>query len=113
MRQALHMTLKQLAARAGVTTSTIAQAERGEAAGKLSLATLKAMAQAMECEFMYAFVPKSDIASVMKKAARQKAKRLLTSADVHMTLEDQGVKQSMEERIELLAEKFFKKGDVW
>ncbi len=113
MRQALGLTLKQLARRVGVTTATTAQAERGEAQGKVTIATLKMMAQAMECEFMYAFVPKSDIQDLMKEAARKKARLLLESADVHMTLEDQKVNQSLEERVERLAEKFFKKGDVW
>ncbi|OFZ55974.1 MAG: hypothetical protein A2428_09505 [Bdellovibrionales bacterium RIFOXYC1_FULL_54_43] len=71
------------------------------------------MANAMECEFVYAFVPKTDIDELLKQAARAKAKRTLASADVHMTLEDQRVEQSLEERVELLASKLLEKGDVW
>ena len=107
------MTLKQLAGRTGLSLPSIAQAERNEAAGRTSIATLKKMANAMECEFIYAFVPKTDIDELMKQAARAKAKRTLESADVHMTLEDQRVEQSFQERVELLAMKLMEKGDIW
>ena len=113
IRSSLGMTLKQLAERTKLSLPSIAQAERSEAAGRVSIATLKKMANAMECEFVYAFVPKTDLEEVMKQAAREKAKRTLVSADVHMTLEDQRVEQSMQERIELLANKLLEKGDVW
>ena len=113
MRRSLNMTLKQLADRAGLSLPTVAQAERGEAVGRATLNTLKKMAHAMECELVYAFVPKTDIDELMKKAARAKAKRTLTSADVHMTLEDQRVEQSFDERVERLANKLLTKGDVW
>src|SRR4051812_11027573 len=98
MRQALNMTLKQLAGRAKLSLPTVAQAERGEAAGRTTISTLKKMAEAMNCDFVYAFVPKTDIEEVMKQAARAKAKRTLAAADLHMTLEDQRVDQSLEER---------------
>ncbi len=113
LRQSLNMTLKQLANRTNLSTPTVAQAERGEAAGKITISTLKTMAHAMECEFIYAFVPRTDIDIIMKNAAQEKAKKLLANADTHMTLEDQRVKQSIEERINRLADQLFQKGDVW
>ncbi|MGK5081952.1 helix-turn-helix domain-containing protein [Bdellovibrionota bacterium FG-1] len=113
MRQSLSMTLKQLATRTGLSIPTVAQAERGEAVGKVTINTLKTMAQAMDCELIYAFVPKTDLDQLMKKAALKKAAILLSTADVHMTLEDQRVNESVEKRIERLAEKLLKKGDVW
>lgn len=113
MRHSLGMTLKQLAGRTGLSLATVAQAERGEAAGRTTLSTLKKMADAMECDFVYAFVPRTDIEDVMKQAARAKAKRTLATADVHMTLEDQRVNQALEERIERLADKLLEKGEIW
>ncbi len=113
IRSSLNMTLKQLADRTSLSLSSIAQAERSEAAGRASIATLKKMANAMECEFVYAFVPRTGIDELIKQAARAKAKRTLVSADVHMTLEDQRVEQSMQKRVELLAKKLLEKGDVW
>lgn len=116
IRRALGMTLQQLAKRAGLSVSTIAHIERSEAAGTASLNTLKKVAAALECEFIYAFVLKNDaedIEAILKKSARKKAREILAVADTHMTLEDQQVKQSLEERIERLAEKLIQKGDVW
>jgi predicted DNA-binding mobile mystery protein A len=113
MRRSLNMTLKQLAGRAGLSLPTIAQAERGEAAGRATLSTLRKMAHAMDCELIYAFVPKTDIDEIMKRAAREKAKRILATADVHMTLEDQRVEQSFQDRVERLASKLLENGDVW
>ncbi len=113
MRQALGMTLSKLAKHAHLSIGTIAQIERGEAAGKITLKSLKKIAEAMECEFVYAFVPQDDLELILKKAALKKAKLLLATADTHMSLEDQQVKQSMESRIERLANRLIEKGDVW
>ena len=112
-RHALGMTLEKLAERAGVSKTTAAQAERGEVHGKLTMDTLKKMATAMDCEFIYAFVPKDPIKDLLKKHAVLKAKKLLKQADTHMLLEDQQVKLSIDERVSLLAEKLLQKGDVW
>lgn len=113
MRQSLNMTLKQLAKRTELSLPSVAQAERGEATGRATISTLKKMAKAMECEFVYAFVPKTDIDELMKQAAHAKAKRSLATADVHMTLEDQRVEQTFQERVERLANKLLEKGDIW
>ena len=113
MRRILNMTLKKLADRVGVSIGTVAQAERGEAAEKVTIGTLKAMAQAMECELVYAFIPKGDIDELLKKQALEKAKRILSTADIHMTLENQRVEQNFQDRLERLASKLFDKGDVW
>lgn len=113
MRQSLGMTLKQLAGRANLSIPTIAQAERAEVAGRMTVSTLNTMARAMGCEFVYAFVPKIDIDEMMKRAATEKAKSILATADVHMTLEDQRVEQSFEDRVQRLVAKLLKKGDVW
>ena len=113
MRQALGMTLKKLGERAGVALPTVAQAERGEAKGKITLETLKKMAEAMECEFMYAFVPNKSVKEVLTHKAFAKAKQLLKNANTHMTLEDQHVEEDEKGRIERLARRLLEKGEVW
>lgn len=112
-RHALNMTLEKLAERAGVAKTTAAQAERGEVEGKLTMETLKKMAAAMDCEFVYAFVPKEPLKNILEKQALIKAKKLLKNADTHMLLEDQQVKGSQDERISRLAGKLLQKGDIW
>lgn len=113
MRQALGMTLKKLAERSSVTTSAIAQAERAESKGKITIETLKKIANAMECDFVYAFVPQKSVKSVLREKALEKARRLLKEVDTHMTLEDQRVEQDLKTRIERLANTLIEKGDVW
>ena len=113
MRQALGMTLKKLSERTSVSVASVAQAERSEAKGKVTIATLKKMAEGMDCEFIYAFVPRKTIKETLKARALQKAKQLLAQADTHMTLENQKVEQDLNERIEMLAKTLLNKGDVW
>lgn len=113
MRTILGMTLKDLAIRAGVSTPTVAQSERREAEGKVTLETLRKIAKSMECEFVYAFIPKSDIKTLLKSKALKKAEEILARADTHMALENQKVTGDKKMRIERLAKNLYEKGDVW
>lgn len=67
----------------------------------------------MECEFVYAFVPKKSVKDILNKNALDKATRILLVADTHMELEDQQVTQDIKIRIKSLANKLIEKGDVW
>lgn len=113
MRTALGLTLSELGSLVSLSTASVAQAERREADGQVSLSTLKKMAEAMDCELIYAFVPKKDIKTMVHDQAFEKARKTLGIADLHMKLEDQKVEGNEEERIERLAKKFIEKGDIW
>lgn len=113
IRKVLGISLSNLAKRAGVSKPTVAQAERREADGKVTLGTLKKMAHAMECDFVYAFVPKKEVKALLRDQAMKKANEILQRADTHMLLEDQRVKTSSKERLERIAEQLLEKGDVW
>ena len=113
MRTALGLTLSELGTLVSLSTASIAQAERREVEGQVSLSTLKKMAHAMDCELIYAFVPKKDIKTMVHDQAFEKARKTLGIADLHMKLEDQKVEGDEEERIERLAKKFIEKGDIW
>lgn len=113
MRTALGLTLSDLAKLASLSTASVAQAERRETEGQVSLSTLKKMADAMECELVYAFVPKKDLNTMIHDKAFDKARKTLNLADLHMKLEDQKVTGDEKERIERLAKKFIEKGDIW
>ncbi|RYZ92158.1 MAG: hypothetical protein EOP06_05100 [Proteobacteria bacterium] len=113
MRDALGMPVKTLALRAKRSSPTILQAEQNELAGTISLNRLRDMADALECDFIYAFVPRVSIAETKAQAAKQKAKRLLSLADTQMALEDQRVTESLRKRIELLKEELINRGDIW
>lgn len=113
VREALGMTLGKLGEACKLAPSTIAQAERGEVAGKITVETLRKTAEAMNCDFVYAFVPKSDLNLFLEKKAYEKAKRILQTADLHMSLEDQKVKVSLETRIQRLKSQLIAEGKVW
>ncbi len=112
-RSVLGMTLKELASLAGLSLPTVAQVEKREAEGKVTIDTLKKLAEAMECEFVYAFVSKDDIPNLLHKKAIEKAQRTILKADTHMSLEDQKVNEDLKFRIENLAEKLLTKGKIW
>ncbi len=113
MRHALGMRMKVLAQRAGLALSTISQAEQRELEGRVNVRTLQRLATAMDCEFVYAIVPKQSLSHAIKQQARQKASAVLARADTHMMLEDQRVEDPLDERIEQLAERLIELGDIW
>lgn len=113
MRVALGLTLSDLAKLTSLSTATVAQAERREVEGQVTLSTLNKMAEAMECELVYAFIPKKDLPTLIHDKAFEKARKTLGIADLHMKLEDQKVEGDEIERIERLAKKFIEKGDIW
>lgn len=113
MREALGLTLAKLAELCGVATPTMAQAERREIEGNITLGTLRKTAEAMNCELTYMFVPKSDMNEFLNQKAYQKAQRILSSADLHMSLENQKVKGDIEERISRLQRKLIEEGKLW
>lgn len=113
IRHALNLTLENLAKRANLTKATVQQIEKREVQGRITLATLKKLANAMDCEFIYAIVPKSELKAFLFEKAYRKAEYIIKSADVHMTLEDQKVTEGIEQRIKRLAHDLMDRGDIW
>jgi predicted DNA-binding mobile mystery protein A len=113
MRTALGLTLEELAKLLSLTKASVAQAERREVGGEVSMSTLKKMAEAMDCDLVYAFVPRKDMKTFIHDKAYEKARKALGTADLHMKLENQKVEGDENERIERLAKKFIEKGDIW
>ena len=113
MREALCMTQSTLAKAAGLDQTTVHQIEKRESAGKVTIQTMRKIADAMDCEFVYAIIPKQDLTEFLKNKAIAKAAHIVREADVHMALEDQRVTEDIKERIERVAEDLLAKGDIW
>lgn len=113
MRSTLGMTLNKLGEACGVAPSTISQLEQREVTGNVTIENLKRAAEAMNCDFEYRFVPKTEISEFVNQKAYEKAKRIVSSADLHMSLEDQKVKSDIEEKIKRLQKKLITEGKVW
>lgn len=93
IRMALCMSAEQLANRLGVTRSRIAQLENAEVHDAVTLRSLQEAANAMECELVYAIVPKnhSTLEGVIKKRAEHIANERVASVAHSMALEAQAV----------------------
>jgi predicted DNA-binding mobile mystery protein A len=89
VRKALGMSGAQLAKRMGVTRARVAQAERAELDGGVTLKSMQAFAEAMGCRFVYAVVPPNRIEDLIAAQARKKAEALVGTASKHMALESQ------------------------
>jgi predicted DNA-binding mobile mystery protein A len=89
VRKALGMSGAQLAKKMRVTRARVAQAERAELNGGVTLKSMQATAEAMGCRFVYAIVPPKRIEDIIMAQARKKAMALVGTASKHMALESQ------------------------
>ena len=94
VRKALGMSGAQLAKRMGVTRARIAQAEKAELEGGITLKSLQAAAEAMGCRLVYSFAPPDTIENVIIDQARKKARAIVGRAGTHMAFENQAVSDS-------------------
>ena len=89
VREAIGMTVSQLAARLGVTQPRITKMESNE--DNLKLSTMKKAAEAMNCEFVYYFKPRTTFQNLVDEQAQKKAAEVLKTVNVNMALENQEI----------------------
>lgn len=89
VREAIGMTVSQLATRLGVTQPRITKMESNE--NNLKLSTMKKAAEAMNCEFVYYFKPKTTFQNLVDEQAQKKAEEVLKTVNVNMALENQEI----------------------
>lgn len=102
IREALGMSLRQLAGRAGLSKTATASIERNEERGVARLESLRRLAEAMDCELVYAIVPRTSLDEVIRTRARQAAERMVGRVADSMELEAQAT--SHPEREQLVSE---------
>ncbi|MHC4952000.1 MAG: mobile mystery protein A, partial [Planctomycetota bacterium] len=71
IRDALGMSARQLASRMDVKQQRIVRIEQDEKQGRVTVNTLRKVAEAMECEFVYGFVPKESLEQTVRDQARR------------------------------------------
>lgn len=94
IRQALGMGTGQLARRMGVDPTAIAHFENREAAGKITMETLRRAAEAMDSTLVYAIVPKRGLQGALDAQARRVARARLKRVGHTMSLEAQEVENA-------------------
>lgn len=91
VREALGMTTAQLAKRLGMKQPSVVAIEQSEAKGTIGLATLRRVAEALDCKVVYALVPNQPLEATVRARARAFMHRRRGPIEHSMVLEDQKV----------------------
>ena len=83
------MTGQQLASFLGVSQPRIHKLEQSEVLGAVSLKTMREAAEAMDCVFVYAVVPRTTLEDTIKAQARKVVEARLKHVSHSMLLEAQ------------------------
>ena len=89
IRDALGMTGEQLARRLNTNKQRVSRIEQDEKPGKVTLKTLRTVAETLDCEFVYGFVPRQTLEKTVENQARFVAKKRMSRSDQMMRLEKQ------------------------
>ena len=109
IRESLGMAAAHLAARLGVTPSTVTRLETSEANDTISQGTLRRAAEALGCELHYALVPKQSLADTLENRAMILARQQMAGVSHTMALEAQPTtREAVEGQTRALAEDFLK-----
>jgi len=116
IRDALEMSSYQLAARIGITQSSVIEMEENERTGKISLKTLERAAAALGCRLIYGLVPNDSLEEQVLLQARSRANDIVSPVARTMALEQQATDAGVQEDlIKELAEEILRKGgrELW
>lgn len=91
IREALGMTAEDLADRLGVSQPSLTRLEKSERAGNIRLDTLTRVADALECDVIYALVPRRPLDEMVTMQARQRALERVGRVSHSMALEQQSI----------------------
>ncbi len=95
IRESLGMSAAALARRLGISQAGVRKLEGAEASDAITLATLRKLAGALDCELHYALVPRKPLVEGLRDRAEAVAKARLRPIAHSMALEDQAVADSI------------------
>ena len=114
IRDALGMSGADLAKRMGVSQPRVAQLEKAEVLGDLKISTLERVADALDCDLVYALVPRSgSLEADVRTQARAKAVEQAGRAAHTMLLEDQAADAELRPLIDELIESLITSRQLW
>ena len=94
IRDAIGMTGEQLAKRLNINKQRVSRIEHDEKLGKVKIETLRNLAEAMDCVFIYAFVPRDSLEQTVKERAEVIAKKRMARSNQMMRLEKQELSEA-------------------
>ncbi len=95
IRDSLGMSGAAFARRLGMSHAGVRKLERAEATDTITLASLRKLAQALDCELQYALVPRDSLTQQLQDRAESVAKDRLQPISHSMALEDQAVQDPL------------------
>ncbi len=98
IRDALGISTRQLGDRLGVNKSRITRIEQDEVGGSVTLKTMRRVANALDCVFVYGFVPRKTLEDTLRNQAMQVAKKRMSRVAHTMSLEDQGLSEGEQKK---------------
>lgn len=116
IRDSLGMTAVALARHIGITPGGVSQLEKAESHDAITLASLRKLASALDCELQYALVPRTSLEKTLENRALQVARERLRSVSHSMSLEDQAVDPSSADvQVKLLAKEILEgsRRELW
>ncbi len=113
IREASGVTVREMAKRLGKAPSVAVHLEKSEAEYRITLGKLRAAADALGCQLVYALVPKSgSVLDLSEEDARSKAAENVRAVEHSMVLEDQavgGVQEKIKQETDRLLKRSRKK----
>lgn len=95
IRTTINMTLEQLGNKLNMTKQGVKRIEESEAAGTITIKSLKEVSNALEMKFVYGFVPiDGSINSLLERKSRILAEKIILRTNQNMMLEDQAIEKS-------------------
>jgi len=116
IRDALGMTTRQVAAKCGVSQPTVTAWEKGEVQNSITFGKLREAAEALDCELVYALVPRKSLNQMVEERAVQVVDAQLSNIDHSMRLEGQGLKrEGLEAERKRMIDELLRSnpGDLW
>ena len=98
IREALGMTSTNLASRVGVNQSRIIHMEKAESDGNIKISTMERIADALDMDFAYGFVPRTSLNEMVRQQAKKIALQKMERLDNTMRLELQELSSEEKER---------------
>jgi len=114
VREALGMSTTELGRRMNISQQSVVDLEQSEGRSTIQLDTLERAAAAMECELVYAIVPRTSLDEIVRARAHDKARQLLATIDHHSRLEDQSISDAdLEAQIDEVAADLIDRRGLW
>lgn len=116
IREALGMSGVQFAKRLGVSAPRVAILEKTEVTGRVTIRSVRQAADALDCVFVYALVPRSSLKETIRRQALEVARGQLKRTSHTMLLEDQQLsKDAMRNALDAAVEELLEAmpRDLW